>query len=104
MVLGLAAGAQAGTGLLLCDNPATDNVLLTVSSVIVVSTQSDDDLVCIVYLEPTDVGQSRPVGALAKGDTIRLLPDATTLVSLGLVGLFYRRRNAPGSGPAVVPG
>jgi hypothetical protein len=99
MVLGIAAGAQAGTGLPLCDNPATNNALLMVSSVTVVGTQSDDDLVCVVYLEPTDVGQARPVGTLAKGDTIRLLPDAMTLVSLGLVGLFYRRRSAPGFRP-----
>jgi hypothetical protein len=98
MILGLtawgelveSAGAQAGTGLQFNDNPATDNVFLTASSGIVIGIQSDDGLVCIVYLEPTDGVGQRVVPA--RGDIINLFPDVMTIASLGLVGLLLRRR------------
>jgi hypothetical protein len=98
MILGLtvcselveSAGAQSGTGLPFNDNPATDNVFLTASSGIVIGIQSDDGLVCIVYLEPTDGGGQRAVPA--RGDTIDLFPDVMTIASLGFAGLLLRRR------------
>jgi hypothetical protein len=92
MILGLTAGAQAGIGLPFNDNPATDNVLLTASSGIVIGIQSDDGLVCIVYLEPTDGVGQRAVPV--RGDTIDLFPDVMTIASLGFVGLLLRRRSS----------
>ena len=98
MILGLTACgelvesalAKAGTGLPLNNNPTSDNMPLTASSVVSIGIQSDDGSVCIVYLEPTDGGGQRAVPA--QSDTIHLFPDVMTIASLGLVGLLLRRR------------
>ena len=92
MVLGLAAGAQAGMGLPLNDNLTALNVPVPASSGLVIDIQSDDGSVCIVYLEPINGGGQWAVPA--RGDIIGLLPDAITIASLGLAGLLLRRRSS----------
>ena len=91
MVIGLAVFAADGTGFSSNNNTA-DNIAVVTPSDIAPCTQSDEGPVGIVYLEITDVGRPRPDAASAQADVIHQLPDATTLVFLGLGGLLYRRR------------
>jgi hypothetical protein len=92
MVLGLTILAVNGTGFSFDNSAAADNVPIMMSPDIVLGIQSDDVSVCIVYLEITDVARPGPAAASAQADIIHQLPDAATLVLLGLGGLLYRRR------------
>jgi Cu/Ag efflux protein CusF len=92
MVLGLTVLAADRTGFSFDNSAAADNITIATSSDVVLGVQSDDGSVCTVYLEITDVGRPGLTGAFAQADIIHQLPDATTLVLLGLGGLLYRRR------------
>ena len=92
MVLGLSVFGANGTGLSFNNSSAADNVPVIASQDIVLGIQSVDGSVCTVYLEIADVGRPRLTGASVQADIIHQLPDATTLVLLGVGGLFYRRR------------
>ncbi|MFA5252332.1 MAG: hypothetical protein WC454_07095 [Phycisphaerae bacterium] len=92
MVLGLTVLAANGTGLSFNNSSAADNVPVVTSPDVVLGVQSDDGSVYIVYLEITDTGRPVPAAASAQADIIGQLPDATTLVLLGLGGLLYRSR------------
>ncbi len=92
MVLGLTVLAANGTALSFNNSSAAYNVSAMTSPDIAIRMQSDDGLVCIVYLEITDAGRPGPAAASAGADIIQQLPDMTTLVLLGLGGLLYRRR------------
>ena len=93
VVLGLTVFGANGMVFSFDKSAAADNVPVMTPLDAVPGVQSDDGLVCIVYLEITDVSQSGPAAvSAAQADIIHQLPDTTTLVLLGLGGLLYRRR------------
>ena len=92
VVAGLVVLAAEGTGLSSGSKAAPDNIPATVAPEIVIGMQSDDGSFFVVRLEITDAVRPSPVAAWAQLGIIQQLPDATTLVLLGLGGLFYRRR------------
>jgi hypothetical protein len=92
MVLGLALLSPANTQFSLSDSFVNENTATTVSPDFSIVVPSDSTLVCIVYFEIADIGRPSPAAIWAQADIIHQLPDVPTLVLLGFVGLFYRRR------------
>ena len=110
LVLGLTAAASGEMLFGRNDSPATENVLVTEASVIVIDIRTDEGLVYIVTGEPTDRGQqlvaspavmntaSTPGGFI---ESTRLLPEPMTIALLGLAGLLYRRQAGTGAASGV---
>ena len=89
-IAGLIVLATEGTGFSSADKTSPDSVSATAAPDIVIGMQADDGSIYVVQLELAD--KAVPARAFLHSDIFQQLPDATTLVLLGVGGLFYRHR------------
>ena len=98
-----AAGAGAGIWYPTNDNCASDNILLTASSVTVIEIQDDAGPTYIVCLEsatqpsgkPSAPGETSPFGGAERvtyTSITSLLPEPATIALLGFSGFLMRHR------------
>jgi hypothetical protein len=89
-IAGLLVLAAEGTGFSSAGKVAPDGISATAAPDIVIGMQADDGSFYVVQLELAD--KAVPAGAVLRSGIFQQLPDATTLVLLGVGGLFYRRK------------
>ncbi len=89
-IVGLVALVAEGSGFLSADNAAPDKVSRATAPEVVIGMQTDDGSFYVVHLELAD--KAVPAAASLNWSIIKQLPDTTTLILLGIGGLFYRRK------------
>ena len=82
--------AAEGTGFSSAGKAAPDSVSAAAGPDIVIGMQADDGSFYVVQLELAD--KALPARAFLRSGIFQQLPDATTLVLLGVGGLFYRHK------------